>query len=391
MEVKKLNLSGISKELIFLLNIISDNKKKEINDYGVPSEMDWELFLELAIHHRLYPNLAVRLRSLCIPSIPKNIVNKVNQYFEYNTFLMLQYSSEMSHISSLFSENGIRSLFLKGPILAKELYGDISLRTSSDLDLLVELKDLSKVDKLLTEKGYVKDEYIQSILSDWKWRHHHFTYINPINNIKIEIHWRLNPGPGREPSFNYLWSRKETSLYTGKPIHYLGHVDLFYFLVTHGARHGWSRLRWLVDIHQLIQKNVSCSLIWDTLKKYHVESIGKQAILLSREILGTKLSKEWVHYLDEQSTKLAQEAVFYLERMVNLHNEPLPEEIACYHKRHLVALMSNYHKILFGLSTLYPYPEDATTLPLPRYFHFLYFPLRPFIWLWRKTTKHAFS
>lgn len=391
MEVKKLNLSGISKELIFLLNIISDKNENEIKNFSVPSEMDWELFLELAIHHRLYPNLAVKLRSLRIPCIPNKIVSIINQYHQHNMFLMLQYSSEMSHINTLLSENGVRSLFLKGPILATELYGDISLRTSSDIDLLVQLKDLSKVDKLLVENGYVKDEYIQSILSDWKWRHHHFTYINPVKNMKVEIHWRLNPGPGKEPSFDYLWSRKETSLFTGKPIYYLGHVELFYFLVTHGARHGWSRLRWLVDIDKLMQKNVSCSLIMNTLKKYHVESIGKQAILLSKELLGTKLSKEWIHYLDDQPTKLAQEAVFYLERMVNLHNEPLPEEIASYHKRHMVALMSIYHKVFFGLSTLYPYPEDATILPLPKYVHFLYFPLRPFLWLWRKTRKHAFS
>lgn len=393
MEVKKntLNLSGISKELIFLLNLITDRYNIETQNKSVPSDLDWELFLELAIHHRLYPNLAVKLRSLSIPTIPENIVNKVKQYYQYNTFLMLQYSSEMSYINSLLSENEVRTLFLKGPILATELYGDISLRTSSDIDLLIQLKDLNKVDKLLEQNGYVKDEYIQSILGDWKWRHHHFTYIHPMKNMKIEVHWRLNPGPGKEPSFKYLWSRKETSLYTGLPIYYLGHVELFYFLVTHGARHGWSRLRWLVDIHQLIQKNASCSLIMKTLKKFHVELIGKQAVLLSREILGTNLSNEWMDIIDNQSTKLAQEAVFYLERMVNLHTEPLPEEIACYHKRHLIALMSFNHKVFFGLSTLYPYPEDATTLPLPKFLHILYFPLRPFLWLWRKTRKHAYS
>ena len=32
------------------------------------------------------------------------------------------------------------------------------------------------------------------------------------------------------------------------------------------------------------------------------------------------------------------------------------------------------------MSFLYPYPEDAETLPLPKYLHFLYFPLRPFLW-----------
>ena len=58
-----------------------------------------------------------------------------------------------------------------------------------------------------------------------------------------------------------------------------------------------------------------------------------------------------------------------------------------YHKRHLFSLMSNQQKFLFIMSFLYPYPEDAEILPLPKYLHFLYFPLRPFLWAWRKSKE----
>ena len=36
-------------------------------------------------------------------------------------------------------------------------------------------------------------------------------------------------------------------------VYILGREDLFLFLVSHGARHGWSRLRWLIDIHQIVK------------------------------------------------------------------------------------------------------------------------------------------
>ena len=39
----------------------------------------------------------------------------------------------------------------------------------------------------------MKDDYIQTVLNDWKWRHHHVTYFHPEKEIKLEIHWRLNP------------------------------------------------------------------------------------------------------------------------------------------------------------------------------------------------------
>ena len=52
--------------------------------------------------------------------------------------------------------------------------------------------------------------------------------------------------------------------------------------------------------------------------------------------------------------------------MVNLHTDPVPEDVAKYHKRHLFSLMSNQQKIFFILSFLYPFPTDAETLPLPK-------------------------
>ena len=83
----------------------------------------------------------------------------------------------------------------------------------------------------------------ESVLNDWKWRHHHVTYFHPQKKIKLEIHWRLNPGPAKEPSFRRImgWKRIRVLL-TSYPVYFLGREDLFLFLVSHGARHGWSRL-----------------------------------------------------------------------------------------------------------------------------------------------------
>ena len=69
------------------------------------------------------------------------------------------------------------------------------------MDVLIPIQDLEKVEELLVKHGYVKDDYIQTVLNDWKWRHHHITYFHPKKKIKLKIHWRLNPGPGKEPSF----------------------------------------------------------------------------------------------------------------------------------------------------------------------------------------------
>lgn len=384
-----LNLTNIPEELTCILEIIkieNDDRfsKKFYND------IDWDLFLQLAFHHRLYPLLYLKLIKMENSWIPSKVLQTLSHSYKKNTFKMLHLSGEMEELSKLFIENEIRPLILKGPVLAKDLYGDISRRTCGDLDILIPMNDLNNADELLIGLGYEKDEYIQTLLNDWKWRHHHFTYYHPIKGIKIEIHWRLNPTPSKDPTFNELWERKRQSTITSYPCYILSEEDLFYFLVTHGARHGWSRLRWLVDIHQMVQMDLNWATVQKLFKKYQCEKIGGQSLILSSQLLNTALPVNIKKLSSTNKSKqLAHEAIFYLERMINLHTDPVPEDIAKYHTKHLLSLMSFQQKLGYFLSVLHPFYTDVETLPLPKKLHFLYFPLRPFLWIWRKTMKQV--
>jgi len=216
------------------------------------------------------------------------------------------------------------------------------------------------------------------------------TYFHPQKNVKLEIHWRLNPGPSFEPDFSELWARKRRSTLTSSPVYMLGHEDLFMFLVSHGARHGWSRLRWLLDMDRILRIHHGWGKLGFLLQKYQLKHVGGQALLLSSELLGTPIPKELSELAASKRPKqLAQETLFYIKQMIHLHKEPLPDDVSKYHKRHLFNLMSFPLKLLHVLSFLYPYPMDVEIMPLPKSLHFLYFPLRPFLWIWRKTRKQA--
>ncbi len=389
-----LNLTRVPLELKLLLELFNMDENnlhvQNINEtkyHGV----NWEKFAQLALHHRIYPLLNIKLKKLQETFIPIEVIQTLSQYYKKNTFKMLYLTKEMEEINNICHKNGIRLLNLKGPVLAEELYGDLSLRTCNDLDVLVPISHLDRMEKLLINLGYEKDDYIETILMDWKWRHHHITFIHPKKQIKIEVHWRLNPGPGKEPSFEELWNNKRQSTLTNSLIYLLGKEDLFMFLITHGARHGWSRLRWLVDIRQLIGQDLNWNELYPKLKKYHLLETGGQALILAFNIFSITLSEHMKPLCEfNKSKRLAQGTVFYLEEMVNLHSDSLPEHVSKYHKRHLFSLMSIQQKCIFVLSILYPYPDDAKILPLPKPLHFLYFPLRPFLWIWRKTGFPAF-
>ncbi|HDR3886975.1 TPA: nucleotidyltransferase family protein [Bacillus cereus] len=387
-----LNVEFMSKELNLLFTILKLQDDEIMQTYSNEwfSDIDWEVFLEQAVHHRVYPVIYQKLKQVDEELIPSHIVQILNRKYKKNTFQMLYLSAEMERINKLCNENEIRMIFLKGPVLSQDLYGDISLRTSCDLDVLIPIQNLEKVEMLLLEQGYVKDDYIQTILNDWKWRHHHITFFHPTKQIKLEIHWRLNPGPGKEPGFEELWKRKRKSTLTSNSVYMLGKEDLFLFLVSHGARHGWSRLRWLVDIKKIVDQELNWSEIHKLMRKYQMLHLGGQALILAAQLLGVRLDERMMGLVAKKHSKqLAQEALFYFKQMINLHTDPVPEEVLTYHSRHLFSLMSNQQKVLYIMSQLYPYPIDAKTLPLPKFLHFLYFPLRPFLCLWRKTKKLA--
>src|SRR5690625_6360136 len=81
---------------------------------------------------------------------------------------------------------------------------------------------LLDAEEILCKAGYEKNDYIKTMLNDWKWRHHHVAYVHPVKKVKLEVHWRLNPGPGKEPTFNNLWKRKSQNSLTNSVIYTLG-------------------------------------------------------------------------------------------------------------------------------------------------------------------------
>ncbi|MGM8211561.1 nucleotidyltransferase domain-containing protein [Virgibacillus sp. W0430] len=377
----RLNMERVPKEVKYILALLGERAYDE----KLLETVDWSLFLHQAKHHRVFPLLYPRIKEK--NHIPNEIKRSMKQLYENNTFQMLFTCAELVRVNRLFAEQHIRVLFMKGPVMAQQLYGEISNRTSSDIDVLIPMKQIDVADRVLSANGYKKNDYIDTVLGDWKWRHHHVTYFHERKKLKIEVHWRLNPGPASEPSFAELWKTKCAVKLTGSPVYTLNKEYLFLFLVEHGARHGWSRLRWIYDIKQLIEQNPDWKTISRLLNKYGAKKVGGQALYLVHAFFPQTSKSAHAFTIHRRSKQLAQSAIFYLETMINLHNEPLPEQVSAYHASYLFGNMSFKQRTLFIMSFLYPYAEDKETLALPKSFHFLYFGLRPFLVLWRKWKK----
>jgi hypothetical protein len=384
-----LDLNLISKELRLILEFLKMGNGERIKERKCKlfKNIDWELFFKLVMHHRVYPTLYVKLKGLDDTLIPKRIIDRLYQEYKKNTFQMLYLSGEMEQLSRLFTKNQIRLLFLKGPVLAADLYGDTSLRTSKDLDMLISIKDLEKAEALLLNAGYQR-EGDQPVLNHWKWREHHISYIHSSKGIQLEIHWRLNPRPSKEPSYDDLWERKRKSSLTAYPVYFLGKEDLFLYLINHGARHGWFRLRWLIDIDKMVRNGMDIDKITFLFKKYQCCHVGGQALILASDLLNTPIGcklKKWT--VTNQSKNLASQAVFFIQMIESLEIVMSSKR----YKRYLFSLKSRMQKMIYMLISFYPDAADVKTLSLPRSLHFFYFPLHPFLWIWRKAQKLTYK
>lgn len=347
---------------------------------------NWDHLIELADHHHLYPVLYQKLKSTGEKWVPSIVVRALQMRYQNNTLKILYLCGEMDRVAKAFHEHNIKSLHLKGPILAQELYGDISMRKFKDLDILVPKEELARTEQLLITLGYEKHE-ANTVLNEVKWREHHFEYHHKDRKTSIEIHWRLCPFPANEPRFEDLWARKKASKLTDIPVYYPGEEDLFLYLVSHGARHGWFRLKWLYDIHQCARLLQSPE---NLLKKNEFKNtnIVGQALILAHQLFQTPLSANTVKQLKTCSYKLAHQALIYITSILVL--TPLPENIRTRHERYLFSLNGTFRQKYwaFLIVLFYPSPRDKALFKLPKHLHGLYFLLRPILVVVRKIRKN---
>ena len=114
-----LDLAGVPKELKVQLGLLRKDKagmeEESING------LNWDLFIDLAMHHRTFPVLYPKLKQLQEGIIPQYVMKTLEIQYKQNTFRMLQLCAEMEQVSTLFSRNDIKLLVLKGPVLAIDL------------------------------------------------------------------------------------------------------------------------------------------------------------------------------------------------------------------------------------------------------------------------------
>jgi hypothetical protein len=242
-------------ELLFIIQVLSDDLS---TDYTNLHRLDFVEFIRLIKHHRLDSIFlkAVNEQNIDLPTELKENIEVINKR---NKMRMMKLTSELIRIHKLFTENNIDYISLKGPALSQQIYGDYTIRSSRDLDILVRVEDLDKVNLLLNSIEYFNN--VKSFEKHQK-AHHDIEFINKNKKIKLEIHTRLfSIKEMFKDDNNALFNKFETILVNNTEVKILNNKTNNDYLYTHAKNHSWELLYWIIDLIKINDKNNNIELI----------------------------------------------------------------------------------------------------------------------------------
>ncbi len=214
---------------------------------------DWDGVLDFADVHRVVPAFREALKTSAADLAPAQAVRAIDARFRTNAQQNLILASELIRLSNLFGERGLRVVPFKGPALAVQAYGGLTMRQSGDLDLFVEPEGVREAVGLLEAEGYVCDTPAERV----GFSPAHMRGRRELNFVRkwgpAEIHAELK---WRAGEFHLPWhfdsrALETVSLAGGETVAFTAAETLLY-LCHHGSRHMWQRLSWILDVAKFV-------------------------------------------------------------------------------------------------------------------------------------------
>ena len=229
-----------------LFSCLKNNGYLEIDsDYGA---LNWEYFLKRSREERIEPLIYNYLKEKEIwPAMLEEVRETLKRSYYRTAKDNITFAYELNHILESFSREGIDLILLKGIPMIEELYGNMALRFSSDMDLLIRPGDFNRAREVLEGLGFLNTPgHPEEFRKD---------------NIEVDLHWHLTTVrvKSRIKAFSInmtnIWDRAVSVTIEGKEVKVPSHVDLLVYLSLHlSLHHGLEGLRWLVDISRLIKR-----------------------------------------------------------------------------------------------------------------------------------------
>lgn len=264
--------------------------------------IDWDRFHRIARRHHIEGLVWRGLSSVDI-AVPDPIrvrfVDAAAKIVRRN----LMAAAECDRIQRAFDAQDIPIAFLKGALVGTAAYGDLGLKYSWDIDVVVEPQAIEHAAAILEALGYHPVPPLPlsdpAVFRHWVKYGQEFILRNAAKNTHLELHWRLVNNDmvlqGVSPSAD----TQRVTITSGIALATFSDDVHLIYLCVHGARHSWTRLKWLVDVNALFARmdEVALRRLLDLARSYNADPAVAQAVTLCAALFDLAPAKDLAHKL----------------------------------------------------------------------------------------------
>ena len=280
---------------------------------------------------------------------------------------------ELARILTGFERAQVKAIPYKGPTLAQLVYGDLGLRSFSDLDFLVGPVDLERARQTLVDLGYRVSGKLDPSVEHFLLRTgNECAFDSAAGSNLVELQWALFPSfYNVDLHIEDLMQRSSRISFEGREILSLSPEDSLLALSLHAAKHLWMRLIWLADIAETLRsQTIDYSLVSSRARSLGVARILNISLWLVKNTLGGELPEgaEKLLAADPSAPALGAEFSQRLEREIGYDFEST---------RYFRLILKLRERPIDRWRTVWrllwtPGPADIATVRLPRALFRLY-------------------
>ena len=302
----------------------------------------------------------------------------------------------LKHATDRLAANGIPCLVLKGIPLSQRIYGHPLVRDALDIDLLVAPETQRAAEKVLSDHGWRSALEFPETPARNRW-HGRIAADRAFvrGGTKVELHPRLCHNPHYyAAAFEDLWARRASVRVGTAAFRTLGEDDEFLYLACHGTRHGWPRLDWLCDVAAILARMAPARLerIARTAAQQRLEVVLSSTLRLCKTAFHVEAPTPSVGLRNGKPRRAeraagGKRAAFIATaaaRTWGAREKPAPGSQLPLKLALKLSLKPDLRYVLHEMSATMIAPRDWARIDLPDRLLFLYFPLRPLLWLTRK-------
>lgn len=357
-----------------------------------PLKIDWPRFLKLVARHRVAPAVFQCLNVAGDPAVPAAVLDRLRRRAHSASVRALRHAALALELAAVFEQHGIQTLALKGAALSRRLFGDAGLREVRDADLLVRPGALADADGLLRQRGFARRfprlDPTPRRLAALLRREQHFEYEQIHTGLRVELHWQIESWDAE--GLEWLWRHSQLRTWDAGALRELDELALVLFVVAHGARHKWFCVKWLADAARLLS-GIPPSAIAPLLEAARTLDLTRplaQAALLVRQLYRVPLPAALVDLpsVEPVTPYLVREALRAMRGSVQEHLRGHSPRAWWRNRRYARSLDHRARRHWPGMLRT----RDFDLVPLPDWLFWLYYPLRPLLWLRRALRGSVF-